>query len=275
MPLFSSSDRESTLRRVVRLFEADPRIEAAVITGSLGADTADRWSDVDLGAIVVDGAGCETVAADWVDRVYRELPVVHHYETAFGTTLVRGFLLTNALLVDLAFTPSVDFSVWAPVRIAFDRRGAATAAADRPVSWAPTPDWRGEAGFGFHDVLHAWSAAQRRKPWESLYYLQRVRNRTLALASERHGHDAEEFRHVDELPAEERDSLLNSLAGDLDRATLIGAIGVATRAFLAELRRGDSALAARLEVPLEALLASSPDDVQGVGEDPPTARADR
>jgi len=87
-----------------------------------------------------------------------------------------------------------------------------------------------------------------------------VRTRTLALASERHGHDADEFRFVDELPADERDPLLGSLTGDLDRATLLRALDVATRAFVAELRRGDAGLADRLSEPLTTLLTSSPRD---------------
>ena len=256
MPIFTTAERDATLERAVALLEGDPRIEAAVITGSTGAGRADRWSDVDLDAIVVDGADCERVTADWVDRVYAELPVAHHYETAFGTTLVRGFLLTNALLLDMAFTPTADFSAWAPVRVAFDRRGAVTATAEHPEPWSPTPDWRGDAGFAFHDVLHAWSAAQRGRPWQSLYFLQRVRNRTLALASERHGQDSDEFRYVDDLPSDERDPLLASLTSDLERDTLLHALDVAARAFLAELRRGDPALADRLSEPVIGLLMS-------------------
>jgi hypothetical protein len=258
--IFTASDRDATLARVLELLEADPRIEAAVITGSLGADRADRWSDFDLDAVVADGAACEEVAAEWVERLYRELPVAHHYETAFGTTLVRGFLLSNGLLADLGFTPSADFSVWAPVRVAFDRTGSATAAAAAAESWSPTPDWRGEAGFAFHDVLHACTAANRDRPWQALYYLQRVRNRTLALASERHGSDADEFGHVDELPANERDPLLATLVTDLDRASLLGAIDVATRAFLDELQRGDPSLADRLSQPLTSFVRASIDE---------------
>lgn len=266
MPLFTLADRDATLQRVLGLLEDDPRIEAAVVTGSTGAGRADRWSDVDLDAVVADGADCERVTADWVGRVYEELPIAHHYETAFGTTLVRGFLLTNALLLDLAFTPIADFTVWAPVRVAFDRRGTVTTTAEHPEPWSPTPDWQGDAGFAFHDVLHAWSAAQRGRPWQSLYFLQRVRNRTLALASERHGHDSDEFRSVDDLPADERDPLLASLAGDLESATLVEALDVATRAFLGELRRGDPALADRLAQPLGALLGSSPGAGAGASE---------
>ena len=260
MTIFTASDRDATLARVLELLEADPRIEAAVITGSLGRDQADRWSDFDLDAVVADGAECEEVAAEWVEWLYRELPVAHHYETAFGTSLVRGFLLSNGLLADLGFTPSADFSVWAPVRVAFDRTGKATAAAAAMEPWSPTPDWRGEAGFAFHDVLHACTAANRGRPWQALYYLQRVRTRTLALASERHGFESDEFRHVDDLPPSERDPLLATLVTELDRASLLRAIEIATRAFLAELERGDPSLEQRLSRPLSAFVRASIDE---------------
>jgi hypothetical protein len=43
------------------------------------------------------------ITSDWVGYLYELLPVVHHFETAFGETLVRGFLLENLLELDLAF----------------------------------------------------------------------------------------------------------------------------------------------------------------------------
>jgi hypothetical protein len=270
MILFAPSDRDATLARVLELLEADPRIEAALITGSLAAEAADRWSDIDVSALVADAQDCEGVSDDWIARLYRELPVAHHYRTAFGATIVPGFLLENGLEVDLAFTPAAEFTVWAPVRVAFDRTGTARRAAESPVTWSPTPDWPGEAGFAWHDVLHACVAANREKPWQALFYLQRVRTRTLGLASERHGWDADEFARVDELPAPERDPLLASLVTALEPAPLLRAIEVATRAFLDELRRGDHALADRLEPPLltfvEASIASASGSVRSAGE---------
>lgn len=260
MKLFTPSDRDLALARVLDLLEADERIEAAVITGSVGAAQADRWSDFDVASLVADVESCERVAADWVGLIYREWEVAHHYETAFGSTLVRGFLLVNGLVVDLAFTPITDFEVWAPVRVAFDRTGTATKAAEAWQPWSPTPDWRGEAGFAWHDVLHACVATNRGKPWQALYFLQRVRNRTLVLASERHGLEADEFKYVDELPSGERNPLLASLVTDLERAALMGAIEVATRAFLDELRRGDPALADRLSEPLLLFVHGSQDE---------------
>ncbi|MGH2371628.1 MAG: hypothetical protein ACRDI2_25945, partial [Chloroflexota bacterium] len=103
----------------------------------------------------------------------------------------------------------------------------------------------------------ACTAAVRRKPWQSLYFLQRVRNRTLALACERHGFDSDEFKHTDELPAEDRDPLLASLVSDLSSTGLLAAVEVAARAFLDELQRGDAALAERLRMPLLAYVGTT------------------
>lgn len=248
--MFEEWDREAVLARALELLEADERIEAAVLTGSLGARVMDRWSDLDITAVIAAGESSERVAAAWVILVYDEWTVVHHYETSFGSSVARGFLLEDGLVLDLAFDPIVDFSVWAPVRVAFDRTGITTRIAEAPETWSPTPDWRGESGFAWHDVLHACTAAVRGKPWQSLYFLQRVRNRTLALACERHGLDSQDFKHADELPAEKTDPLLASLVGDLSAASLLAAIEVATRSFLEELRRGEPALADRLRRPL-------------------------
>lgn len=260
MSIFSPAERDAALARAIELLKDDRRVEAAVITGSIGAGRADRWSDFDLTAIVVEGESCERLASEWEVLAYQEWPVAHHYATAFGSTLVRGFILANGLLADLAFTPIADFEAWAPVRVAFDRTGATSRVAEAWRPWSPTPDWHAAAGFAAHDVLHACVAANRGRSWQSLFYLQRIRNRTLALASERHGDDAEEFTHVDELPAEEVQPLSKTLVADLERNTLLTAIDLATRAFLDELRRGSPDLADRLSDPLLTVVRASQAD---------------
>jgi hypothetical protein len=245
------------LERAVELMEQDTRIEAAVLTGSLGRGAGDRWSDIDLDAVLSSGMDLASVVAAWEALAYREWPVAHHYATEFGTTLVRGFLLRNALLIDLAFTPVDEFSAWAPVRVLFDRSGRATAAGASWKPWSPTPDAKGEAGFAAHDVLHACVAANRGRPWQALYFLQRIRNRTLALASERHGLDSDDFAHVDDLPANETRPMESALVGSLERGVLIEAIERATRVFLDELGRHDRDLAGRLSEPFFTFLAAS------------------
>ena len=255
--VFTVADRDAVLARAVELLEGDERVVATVLTGSLGRDAGDRWSDIDLLAVTATDAGCGDLTADWEALAYREWPVVHHYATEFGSTRVRGFLLRNALLLDMGFAPIDDFAAWAPTRVLFDRTGRVTETAASWSPWSPTPDPAGEAGFAAHDVLHACVAANRGRRWQSLYYLQRIRTRTLALASERHGYESDELPHVDEVPDDELAALEGSLVPDLEAPTVLDAVDVATRAFLDELRRHDDALAERLSEPLLGLVAAS------------------
>src|ERR687890_677077 len=112
MTLFTLEEREEIAERVSRLLGNDDRIEGAVIVGSL-AGHSDRWSDIDIEVIVAEEEELPRVTADWVGNLYELLPVVHHFETAFGDTLVRGFLLENLLELDLAFERVWRFSIWA------------------------------------------------------------------------------------------------------------------------------------------------------------------
>jgi hypothetical protein len=256
MALFTIEDRDAALGRAIELLEADDRVEAAVVTGSLGSGQADRWSDFDLDAILASGVDAEAFAREWDTLAYREWSIAHHYATSFESTLVRGYLLRNGLLADLAFTPVDDFSAWAPVRVAFDRGGRVTEIASHPEPWSPTPDWEREAGFAAHDVIHAASAARRGRPWQARYFLDRIRNRTLALAAERHGYGSDDAANADDLPANETEALKPTLVGGLDVTALLHAIKAGTQAFLTELRRGDPALADRLREPLLLIVAA-------------------
>jgi predicted nucleotidyltransferase len=254
--VFSEADRDAALARAVEVLTDDRRVEAVVLTGSLGRGQGDRWSDIDLDAVIADDADVEAVTTEWEAIAYREWPVVHHYATEFGTTRVRGFLLRDALLLDLAFQPVGDFEAWAPVQVLFDRTGRVTQVTEKWAPWSPTPDWRSEAGFAAHDVLHAWVAANRGRRWQSAYFLQRIRNRALALASERHGFDSDDFTRVDDLPADETSPMEATLVPNLRSDVLLEAIDRATHAFLEELRRHDQALADQLAEPFNAILDS-------------------
>ena len=92
MSLFTPKDREEIADRVCRLLGEDDRVEGVFVVGSL-AGRSDRWSDIDIEVIVAEDEDLAVVAADWVGSLYRLFPIVHHFETAFGDTLVRGFLL--------------------------------------------------------------------------------------------------------------------------------------------------------------------------------------
>jgi len=250
MALFSPEEREETAKRISSLLGNDDRIDGVAIVGSL-ASQSDRWSDIDLVVIVSDDEELPAVTDDWVGNLHELLPVVHHFEVAFGETLVRGFLLRNLLELDLAFVRSKRFSIWGPARVVFDRSGRVTNAIKVPAGDDHfASDRASEAGFAWHDVLHACTAVRRGRPRQGLWYMERVRNRTLKLAQERRGFYADFFDYVDDLPVEELAPLDGTLVGSLAPEALLGAIEVATRAFLAELRHDEPALADRLEGPL-------------------------
>jgi len=250
MSLFTPEEREETAKRVSRLLGDDDRIEGVAIVGSL-AGQSDRWSDIDIEVIVADDEESAAVAGDWVEKLYELLPVLHHFEAAFGDTLLRGFPLENLLELDLAFDQADLFSIWSPARVMFDRSGRVTDAADTPAQGElQTSDRAGEAGFAWHDILHACAAVRRGRPWQGLWYMERIRNRTLKLAQERRSFYADFFDYVDDLPVEELALFEDTLGVSLSSESLLGAVEVVTRAFLAELRHGEPALANRLEDPL-------------------------
>lgn len=227
MALYTPEERDDVARQLTELLATDERIARAALSGSGVDGYTDRWSDVDLVVVVGEGVDQQEVADAWIARVYDALPVVHHFAVSFGEEHVRGFLLENLLEVDIGFRPAT--------------------AADG--EW-PGPDPASEAGFAWHDVIHAAVAVARGRPWQAQYYVGVVRWRTLALATDRLGLMFSEFKGVDDLPAELRAALANTLPRSLEPDELLRALGAAMEAFLDELRQTQPQLADRLAAPL-------------------------
>ena len=227
MALYTPEERDRIARRLTELLTTDERISRAELSGSAVNGYTDGWSDVDLTVTVGEGADQQQVADDWIERVYDALPVVHHFAVSFGEEHVRGFLLENLLEIDIGFRPP--------------------AAAGR--DW-PGPDPASEAGFAWHDVLHAAVAVARGRPWRAQYYVGVVRWRTLALATDRLGLMFSEFKGVDDLPAELRAALAETLPRSLEPDELLRALRAAMHAFLDELRQTQPQVADRLAAPL-------------------------
>jgi predicted nucleotidyltransferase len=236
--LYTPDERDAIATRLRELIADDERVAHVELGGSGASGYADRWSDVDLVVKVAEGLDQREVADALVERIYAAVPVLHHFAIAFGDEHVRGFLLENLLEVDLGFQP-------------------ATGREDG--DW-PGPDPDREAGFAWHDAVHAGVAAARGRPWRAQYYIGLLRWRTLALATHRLGLELGEYKGVDDLPAEILDPLEEALPRSLDPAELSRAARAATRAFLGELRQARPELSDRLAEPLlEFLDASLPE----------------
>jgi predicted nucleotidyltransferase len=232
--LFTPEERDAAAARLLELLRQDARVRRAELSGSGTAGYTDRWSDVDLFVTVADGVDQREVADSWIPRVYEALPVLHHFAVAFGDHHVRGFLLENLLEVDIGFQP----------------------ASEAKGEW-PGPDPESEAGFAWHDSLHAAVALARGRPWRAQYYIGLLRWRTLTLATDRLGLEFSEYKDVDDLPDEVLAPLTDALPRSLESDELWRATAAATQAFLAELRRVRPELADRLEPPLLGFVAEA------------------
>ena len=235
MALYTPEERDEVAAQLRELLAGDERVADVRLGGSGAHGYADRWSDVDLVVTAAQGVEQQTLADSWVTRIYEAMPVVHHFAVAFGDEHVRGFLLENLLEVDIGFQP---------------------AGGREDGDW-PGPEPESEAGFAWHDAVHAGVAAARGRPWRAHYYIGLLRWRTLTLATHRLGLELGEYKEVDDLPAEVLQPLEEALPRALDRAELRRATRVATQAFLDELGGTRPELADRLREPLLEFLDAS------------------
>jgi predicted nucleotidyltransferase len=215
--LFDSDERERVYARLVVLAQADERIVAAALTGSLGAGRGDEWSDIDLAFALNDGVEVASIVEDWTMLLAREFGVVQHWDLPFRASLYRVFLLDSLLELDLAFVPRVDFGARGPIwRVEFGET--------MPAQETPRPDADNLAGLGWHHVRHARTNIARRKPFAALYMLDAARELAIELACLRLGLSTAYSRGAHELPVELRVRLGKTLPSSLDDAELLRAL---------------------------------------------------
>lgn len=215
MVLYTPEERDETANRLLGLLRGDEQVERAHLSGSGVTGYADRWSDVDIVVVARPDVDQRKLANAWSSRMYELFPVLHDFRVSFGEEHVRGFLFENFLEVDLGFQP------WR------------TAEKGGWTEWGLEPD--NEAGFVWHDVVHAVVAIRRGRPWRAHYYLGLLRWRTLALA----GADMSEYKGVDDLRRELLEPLQDTLPRSLEPAELLRATRAVVPLFFAELRRHD------------------------------------
>jgi predicted nucleotidyltransferase len=215
--LFDPAERDRVHSRLVELAQADERIVAAALTGSLGAGRGDEWSDIDLAFALDDGVDVAPTVADWTGLLSRELGVVQHWDLPFRNSLYRVFLLESLLEVDLAFVPRADFAARGPSwRVEFGETG--------PAEETPRPDAGNLMGLGWHHVRHARANIARGKPFAALYMLDAARELAIELACLRLGLPTAYSRGAHELSAELQARLARTLPSSLEDAELLRAL---------------------------------------------------
>jgi len=230
--VFSIAEREALRDRLIAAARSDDRITAAAVVGS-GADGGeDAWSDIDLALRLADGLEPDDIAAEWTTRIYQSAGAIDHVDVWSDSTLFRVFLLRNSLQVDLSFWPGEAFAAsGASFRLLFgesnDPRPARSHAPAAPI------------GMGWLYALHARSSIARGRALQAVHMINLVRDQVITLACLRHELPAREGRGVDDLPAELRHRLAETLVRELNRHELCRAFTASVAALLDEAQRVD------------------------------------
>jgi hypothetical protein len=236
--VFTVEQRDALRERVLKLAEADERVVAGAVVGSLAVDAADRFSDVDLTFGIDDRVQVADVLDDWTRSLRDELDAVQLVDLERGPTIYRVFLLTDALQLDLSMTPATQFRPAGPrFRLLFGET-AASEVAPPPLTgdlFIATPPVAGSIfGWGVIYALHARACIERGRVWQAEHYVGAVRDHALSLACLRQGLPAVQARHYDDLPPEILARFDEVHVGAVEPAALRSALAASVVALLRE-----------------------------------------
>ena len=247
MCVFSEADRDQVREHLLEAARTDPRIVAAAIVGSAAAGREDEWSDIDLALRLAPGLAPADAVDAWTERLYDRHDAVSHFDLWSGPALYRVFLLANSLQVDVSFWPFEHFVARGAFRLLFgEADGTPTAAR------SPEP-----VGLAWIYALHARTSIARDRPLQALYWLNGLRDQIGSLACLRHGLPEKEGRGVDQLPAELKRQLADTIIRTLDPAELVRTLALLIDALITEIRELEGATADRLEPVLLELVRTA------------------
>jgi hypothetical protein len=246
--MFTIEERDRIRDRILAMAEADQRVVAGAMIGSLATGPGDKWSDLDLGFAIADGASVEAVLADWTETVEREFDAVHLFDLPRGQVIYRVFLFPGYLQVDLSFGPAPEFGPRGPsFKLLFGE-----AAEQPPIEEPPARD---HFGLAAHHAVRARFCIERGRLWQAQFWINELRNHALALACSRRGLETNYGKGYEGLPGEVLARFEDTLVQSIDRHELSRALARTTDELLGEADEVPE-LATKLEAPLRQLVGS-------------------
>ena len=226
---------------------ADVRVVAGAVVGSLANSEADRWSDLDLTFGVADGVPIGEVLEDFSASLADEFDATRLFDLPSGAAIYRVFLLPGCLQFDLSVAPASQFGAIGPdFKLLFGQ------AVTRPH--APPPEAQQMLGYAVHHALRARFCIERGRSWQAEYWISGVRDYALSLACRRRGLPAHYGRGFDALPDAVRQSAIAALVRSPDRNELLRALRCTIELLMAETDEVRE-LATRVQPQMERLIA--------------------
>ena len=222
----------------MRLAEADPRVVAGAMVGSLAVDAGDPYSDLDMTFGIADDAEVADVLDDWTRALEAELDAVALVDLERGPTTYRVVLLPDALQLDLSMTPAGRFGPAGPrFRLLFGETAIEYEPSAPPIGdlFIATPAVaRDIFGWGVIYALHARACIERGRVWQAEHYVGAVRDHALSLGCLREGLPAAQARSYDDLSAETRARSDGSHVGSMEPDALRRALAASAATLLLE-----------------------------------------
>lgn len=236
--MFTVEQRDALRGCVLGLAEADERVVAGALVGSLAVDAGDRFSDLDLTFGIADHVQVPDVLDDWTRTLIDELDAVRLADLERGPTTYRVFLLPEALQLDLSMTAAAQFRPAGPrFRLLFGE----TAAGETPTPpvagdlFISTPSVATDIfGWGVIYALHARACTERGRVWQAEHYVGAVRDHALSLACLRQGQTAVQARGYDDLSAETLGRFEDAHVGAVEPGALRAALAASVLALMRE-----------------------------------------
>lgn len=226
--MFTVEQRDALRERVLALAQADSRVVAGAVVGSLALGGGDAFSDLDLTFAVADDVSVAAVLDDWSRTLHDELAAVHLVDLERRSTIYRVFLLPEALQFDLSLTPAGRFVPAGPrFRLIFGQTAG-------PGEMPRPPEASDLFGWGVIYALHSRACIQRGRLWQAEHYVGAVRDHALTLACLRCGLPAAQARGYDDLPAEVLDAFALTHVRSLVPEQLGRALSASAHALLRE-----------------------------------------
>lgn len=245
--MFTIDDRNRIRDYVLAQADADARIVAGAVVGSLAHSDGDRWSDLDFAFGVVDTVPVRDVLDDFSADLVTAFDADHLFDLPSGAALYRIFLLPGCLQLDISVAPASQFGALGPAfRLLFGQ------ALD--VTHATPPEAEQLFGYAVHHLLRARFCIERGRYWQAHYWINSARDHALALACHHRDLPARYGRGFDALPESVKSAAANAIAGAVDRQELLRALGCAIELLLGETQDVQNA-ARRIQPRLRELTA--------------------
>lgn len=168
-----------------RWLEADDRVLAVWLVGSLARGAGDRFSDIDLYVVVRD-ADYDAVYGERGALARRLGDVLSTFEVEWPSCQMLGVILKNGIEIDLCYCRIDQCEIFKPghqYRILFDRSDQLEERLREPVVHDDDPVnmIRRHIGFAHYDFLHAIHGLARGELWASIHHVECLRARLIDL----------------------------------------------------------------------------------------------